>query len=78
MLSGVVSQWIGAPGVIQLFKLKNYQDQRQTQLTEAEAEIARLTFDVERLETSRTAQLHEIRKVLGYAAPNELIFDFTR
>ena len=76
-LSGIMAPFIGSPGVIQAVRLSNLLDAKQIQLAKIETEITRLDGMRYRLETSRTAQEHEIRRVLGYAAPDEIIFDFT-
>ncbi len=67
---------LGYPGVIQAVRLHALLDDKQREVEEIEAEIQRFEKDRERLEKNRVAQEREVRKVLGYAAPDEIIFDF--
>lgn len=76
-LSGALSGFVGSPGIVQAVRLSNLLETKRTVLAEKESEIARLDQERIRLETSRAAQEREIRRVLGYAAADELIFDFT-
>ena len=74
-LSGVLAPLTGTPGIIQMFKLRMMLTNHQEQL--AQLEKRGLKFEEERklLEVSPAAQEREIRRVLGYVAPNELVFD---
>jgi hypothetical protein len=47
------------------------------QVDMAENQLIALQEDSSRLERNKLTQEREIRRVLGYAAPNELIFDFS-
>lgn len=76
-LTGVLSPIGGGPGVLQAWRLYALDDNKDAQIAELESEIEQLGRDAERLEKSRVAQEREIRRVLGYAAPDEIIFDFT-
>lgn len=82
LLTGVLTDWAGAPttffspGIVQAFKLKNILKQKQSTQAVIEAEIQKLHAESERLEHSRVAIEREVRKQLGYASPDELIFDF--
>jgi len=67
---------LGSPGLSQSRSLHALLDAKQAELGRLEAEVERLVSEAERLEKSRTAQEREIRRVLGYAAPDDLIFDF--
>ncbi len=75
-LSGAFA-FLGPPGAIQAIRLTNLLDARQKQLLQAEANIMRLEGEISQLEKSPAAQTREIRRVLGYAGPDELIFDFS-
>jgi hypothetical protein len=46
-------------------------------LTQLQQELQKLQLDAKELESNRTAQLREIRRVLGYAATDEMVFDFS-
>lgn len=76
LLSGLLSGIVGSPGVLQAVQLNSFLNQKQEQVAFLESEIVRLDSDSERLEKSRVAQEREIRRVLGYAGEDELIFDF--
>lgn len=76
-LSGAMAPLGGGPGVLQAVRLRALHESKASQALELEHEIERLTAESERLEKSRVAQEREIRRVLGYAAPDEIIFDFT-
>lgn len=74
-LSGLPANLIGSPGVLQLIRLNHLLDSKQAQLSDLIQETRKLQTEATLLETNRHAQLREIRKTLGYAAPDELIFD---
>jgi cell division protein FtsB len=77
-LSGVFANLVGSPGVIQAVRLKNLLEAKQTQITQVQEELQRLELQIVQLEQSKVTQQLEIRRVLGYAAADEIIFDFTR
>jgi len=78
-LSGVVHAVfrVGPPGALQAVRLQLLLDERKTESDRIRGEIERITGEVHRLENNRIALEREIRKVLGYAAADELIFDFS-
>ncbi|MBI3535617.1 MAG: septum formation initiator family protein [Deltaproteobacteria bacterium] len=76
-LSGILTQLTGSPGVLQLMRLKNLKVQREKQIVELKTDIQRLEYDAKRLEKNSVVQEQEIRRVLGYAAKDEIIFDFS-
>ncbi len=77
LLTGTLANFMGPPGILQGIKLRNLLKTRQVVLAELQKELQTLHLETARLETSRSAQVREIRRVLGYAAADELIFDFT-
>jgi cell division protein FtsB len=77
LLTGAFSQWVGSPGVLQAVRLSNLLQSKQVQAESLEKQIATLEAERVRLEKSPAAQEQEIRRTLGYAAPDEIIFDFT-
>jgi cell division protein FtsB len=77
LLSGLLAHWGGSPGVLQAFRLSSLLSVKQQKVQELEAEVAQLEEESTRLEKSRVAQEREIRRTLGYAAQDELIFDFS-
>jgi cell division protein FtsB len=68
---------VGPPGAWQAVRLHLLLEDRRAESERIRGEIARVQGEVQRLESNRTALEREIRKVLGYAAPDELIFDFS-
>ena len=77
LLSGVLNSVGGSPGILQSLRLNSLLQSRQTQLNSLEEEIAQMETEGHHLEKSRLAQEREIRRVLGYAGSDEIIFDFT-
>ncbi len=75
-LTGLFSSFLGSPGILQAMRLNALFEQRKLQLTVLNDEVQKLESDVEKLEHNRVAQEKEIRKILGYAAKDEIIFDF--
>ena len=76
-LSGILSDLAGSPGLIQSYRLHSLLQSRQHELSGLETQIARMDLDRRRLEENTVVQEREIRRVLGYAAKDELIFDFS-
>ena len=77
LLSGVLSSFLGSPGIYQAIQLQEILNSKQSQFDHAENDLMSLQEDSVLLEKSKIMQQREIRRILGYAAPNELIFDFT-
>jgi hypothetical protein len=77
LLSGVFATFVGSPGVIQAIRLGSLLESKQLQVTQMQADLRKLQTEASLIERSRVAQQREIRRVLGYTAPDELIFDFT-
>jgi cell division protein FtsB len=75
-LSGGAAPWTGTPGVLQQMNLHSFLDSKQAEQAELQGEIERLRSEATLLEHSKTVQHREIRRVLGYAAEDEIIFDF--
>ena len=67
----------GPPGILQAIRLGSLLETKNRQIEQLHGEIAKLQNEATGLEKSRVLQQREIRKVLGYAAADELIFDFT-
>ncbi len=76
-LSGLPALWGGSPGFTQAIRLKALLADRTNRMAGLEAEIARIETESELLEKSRVAQEREIRRTLGYAGTDEIIFDFS-
>ena len=76
-LSGILNNVVGSPGVLQALRLNSFLNSRKVQLTRLQETVQNLQTDAEQLEKSKTAQQREIRRVLGYASPDEIIFDFS-
>lgn len=76
-LSGMFAKFIGSPGVIQAIRLQILLKEKHVMVTQAETELARLKIEAALLETHATTQEREIRRTLGYTAPDEIVFDLT-
>lgn len=76
-LSGILNPFIGSPGALQSVQLQRILNHKQQQIDVAENQLIALQEDSTRLEKNALTQEREIRRVLGYAASNELIFDFS-
>src|SRR4051812_16212824 len=72
-LSGVVA----SPGTLQAVRLHDLLADRQTHVEQVQEDIRKLQTEAEELEKNKVVQQREIRRVLGYAANDELIFDFS-
>ncbi|MGK5086722.1 hypothetical protein WDW86_04135 [Bdellovibrionota bacterium FG-2] len=77
LLSGALSRAVGSPGVLDWVRLDSLLLEKENQIALVEADIERLKAEAHLLETSAALQQREIRRVLGYAGKDELIFDFT-
>ena len=58
-------------------RLSNLLQAKQDQLRYVQEDLKKLHAEAKLMETSQLAQEREIRRVLGYAAEDEIIFDFT-
>ncbi len=76
-LSGAFASFVGSPGIIQAIRLKSLLSSKEAQTSRIRADIAKLQTENQQLEKNKAVQQREIRRVLGYAAPDELIFDFS-
>lgn len=76
-LSGWVSPLTGTPGVTQALRLKSLAAEREARVIQLRGDIRSLQADAVQLEKNRFIQQREIRSVLGYAAPDEVVFDFS-
>jgi cell division protein FtsB len=76
LLSGGAAPWTGTPGVIQQIHLSSLLDTKQDEQAKLQSQIEALKSEAGALETSRAVQHREIRRVLNYAADDEIIFDF--
>ena len=77
-LTGILNDVTGSPGALQAFRLRHMLSNKNSELGTLEVQIQRLEGERHRLEDSTAHQEREIRRVLGYAAPGEIIFDFSR
>lgn len=77
LLSGGLANCVGSPGVLQAVRLKNLLDLKKDRLSLLQLDLQKLQAEALELENNKSAQVREIRRVLGYAASDELIFDFT-
>lgn len=77
LLTGSLARFVGSPGIVQAVRLQELLTAKQTELARLQADLRKLRNESEQLESNRWSQVREIRRVLGYAAQDELIFDFT-
>ena len=77
VLSGLFEQTFSSPGVLQALELKGLLEQKQAQVANLEGELRGLEDQIRLLEKNDIAIEREIRRTLGYAAADELVFDFT-
>jgi cell division protein FtsB len=75
-LSGLLDRTFSSPGVIQALELRSLLAEKQNQVAGLEAELRQLEEQFQHLEKNDAAIEREIRKTLGYAASDELVFDF--
>jgi hypothetical protein len=75
-LSGVVANFIGSPGIIQSLRLASLLQSKQQLVVQMQGDVKRLQLESVQLEKSKVVQQREIRRVLGYATSDEIIFDF--
>jgi cell division protein FtsB len=76
-LTGIGATLTGSPGLAQAVRLSSLLRAKEAQVTQMQDELKRLRDEAGLLEKSRVVQQREIRRVLGYAANDEIIFDFT-
>jgi cell division protein FtsB len=76
-LSGALVSIVGSPGILQLIRLDNLLVSKRTQIAQLQDDIRRLNSEAVQLEKNPLVQMREIRRVLGYAGPGEIIFDFS-
>jgi cell division protein FtsB len=77
VLSGIFEQTFSSPGVLQALELRGLLEDKQVQVASLEGEIRALEEQIRLLEKNDIAIEREIRRTLGYAASDELIYDFT-
>jgi len=77
LLTGALTPWTGGPGLIQWWQISELAQSRQETIVQLETRILELSTEQVRLEKSPVAQRREIRKVLGYLAADEILFDFS-
>jgi len=75
-LTGVAERFGGPQGIAQYLQIKALADQRAEELSRLEDELERVETEAGKLERSRTAQVREIRRVLGYAGPDDLVIEW--
>lgn len=76
-LSGAFGDFVGAPGALQAMRLRSLLEHRHSVLSNLEEDIRLLEIEKKLLETDRTTQEREIRRILGYVAEDEMIFEFS-
>ncbi len=75
-LTGALSFWIEAPGAYQAWKLRSVLQSKREKVKTLQVQAQSLEQQTKNLQNNKFAQLVEIRKVLGYVAKDELVFEF--
>jgi len=75
--SGFLYSYTHSPGLLQSWQLRSLLSEKKTELVETENKVVKLKKQAEAFKTNSYVQELTIRRVLGYTAPNEIIFDFT-
>ena len=78
LLTGILSDFTGTPGLLQSFRLRNLLEDRRIQVAALEHTMLDLEQEHVLLEKDAKYQAAEIRRVLGYIGPDEIVFDFNR
>lgn len=76
-LTGFPQPFFGSPGLLQGFRLGDLLQSKQGQIQTLHLDLDRLDLEFAHLEKNAAAIGREIRKTLGYVAPDEIIFDFS-
>jgi len=76
-LSGFFSHFFGTPGVLQAIELQRLLQTQKKNWNQIQAEIIQLESEIQDFKSNPFTQQREIRKVLGYIAQDEIIFDFS-
>jgi hypothetical protein len=76
-LTGMFNGLIGGPGMIQATRLTQLLRTKRIEIQKLTDEITRLQNTAALFDRSRVLQNREIRRVLGYTAVDEWVFDFT-
>ena len=77
-ISGVFADHVGSPGILQSVRIHRLLDMKKDRLATAEADLEHLRNDQKNLEKNPFVQEREIRRVLGYVASDEMVFDFNQ
>lgn len=77
VLTGGLSPFFSQnPGVLQANRLTALKQEKVKLLQNLESEIHGMKQELELIQSNRWFQEREVRRVLGFAAPNEIVFDF--
>ena len=76
ILSGVFADFVGTPGLVQWRKLESLYQLKRIDQNRLEADLERMQNEIVRMEKDTEVQRREIRRVLGYLAPDEMVFEF--
>jgi hypothetical protein len=77
LISGFFEGQLGTPGLVQVFRLRAFLAEKQGKVQQLETELAAIEAAIQRIDQSPVVLEREIRRTLGYVAPEDLIFDFT-
>jgi cell division protein FtsB len=77
-MASVLGKTWGGPGVVQAVRLYSLLQDKKAKLKQVQATVDQLEQESVRLEGNAAVQRREVRRVLGYTAPDELVFDFEK
>ena len=77
LLSGLLEDFTGSPGILQYSRLNHLLELKRADLDRAELDLAAMQQEREALDGNPAFLEREVRRVLGYVAPDELVFDFS-
>ncbi len=75
-LSGFLESFVQSPGALQLARVRFRLNEKRQEIVKIEELSESLTRSAQALEQNPAAQEREIRKILGYVAENEIVFEF--
>lgn len=78
LLTGTLDTWFENPGIKQWHLLKEGVQKKRQEIVEVESDSELLKETAKQLQSNPAAQEREIRRVLGYLGPNEVVFEFSQ
>lgn len=76
ILTGLLDFWLESPGLKQWYRVESSLKEARQNIVDIENRTLLQNQTIHQLETNPVAQEREIRKVLGYLASDEIVFEF--